>query len=92
MPTRIARGTGGLVSMIKEVARIAQEWGDKKNATSFLWAHSVRRRRRKPWARMPASRKASKSPLTRMQGAAIKTGGDTTVPPVSGGSTTERSP
>jgi hypothetical protein len=41
---------------------------------------------------MPASRKASKSPLTRMQGAAIKTGGDTTVPPVSGGSTTERSP
>src|SRR6266699_1902110 len=27
MPTRIARGTGGLVSMIEEVARIAQEWG-----------------------------------------------------------------
>jgi hypothetical protein len=24
MPTRIARGTGGLVSMIEEVARIAQ--------------------------------------------------------------------
>src|ERR1700730_3246422 len=27
MPTRIARGTRGLVSMIEEVARIAQEWG-----------------------------------------------------------------
>jgi hypothetical protein len=27
MPTRIARGTGGLVSMIEEVARIAQERG-----------------------------------------------------------------
>src|SRR5208283_3813482 len=27
MPTRIARGTGGLVSMIEEVARIAEERG-----------------------------------------------------------------
>jgi hypothetical protein len=29
MPMRIARGTGGLVSMIEEVARIGEECGDK---------------------------------------------------------------
>jgi hypothetical protein len=30
IPTRIARGTDGLVSMIEKVARIAQKWGLRK--------------------------------------------------------------
>lgn len=34
------------------------------NATSLSWPQSPQRSRRKPWARMPHSRKASNSPLT----------------------------
>jgi len=33
-------------------------------ATSFSWAQSAQRRRKKPWARMPHRRKASNSALT----------------------------
>jgi hypothetical protein len=35
-----------------------------ENATSLSWAQSPQRSRRKPWARMPHSRKASNSSLT----------------------------
>src|ERR1700674_2899307 len=36
----------------------------QEKATSFSCAHSGQRTRRKPWARMPHSRKASNSSLT----------------------------
>ena len=38
MPTRMARGTGGLVSMIGEVARIAEGRGEKeKTRDGIAW-------------------------------------------------------
>jgi polar amino acid transport system substrate-binding protein len=36
----------------------------QENATSFSWPHPAQRSLRKPWARMPHSRKASNSSLT----------------------------
>ena len=39
-------------------------WRLQLKATSLSWPQSPQRKRRKPWARMPHSRKASNSSLT----------------------------
>src|ERR1700730_886022 len=72
MPTRIARGTGGLVSMIEDVVQIAQEWGgirETRPASHGRTGCRVGPERRGPGCRI--RERHSKSPLTDLSNAAL---------------------
>ena len=91
MPTRIARGTGGLVSIIKEVARIAQECGGIRKRDQLLMGALGAAQAQKAVGQdagfdkgIEVSFDGCKEPPLNRRGYNGS--------PVSGGSTTERSP